>query len=277
MKWLREALDNLESDGKKMMKLLDRISSKETTVDGTSDALMELQYFVEDIDNANDLIKLRGLEILLEKLNDDVDDEIKTETLFVISAMAQNNPPVQEELFKVGGLEKTIKLLDMTKNELVAERAFGVISAILKNYLPGKKLFFHLENNKESKNYFQLLERLFNSGKHQVRGKTYHFLMNMLLEDNKELIFPIIVSSEENLNLLINTLLKELNPKNNNISPSADDSNQLLKNDSVEKALKLIAALKWNLSSSKITAPLLGDNLFKQVETWYPKLWKEMN
>ncbi len=50
--WLKEALNNLESDADRMKKLVELLSKEDSSLDDKANYLEELQYLVEDIDNA---------------------------------------------------------------------------------------------------------------------------------------------------------------------------------------------------------------------------------
>jgi len=68
--WLREALGNLESDYDKMKKIVSKLTElegkeDEASIGRTIVSLEELQYYIEDIDNANELHKMGGLALII--------------------------------------------------------------------------------------------------------------------------------------------------------------------------------------------------------------------
>ncbi len=63
--WLKEALNNLESDADRMKKLMELLTKEDSSLEDKANYLEELQYLVEDIDNAkgkNRLSMLINLE-----------------------------------------------------------------------------------------------------------------------------------------------------------------------------------------------------------------------
>jgi hypothetical protein len=51
--WLRAALNDLQTDVDRMKKLVEMLRSPESSITDKATALEELQYLIEDIDNAN--------------------------------------------------------------------------------------------------------------------------------------------------------------------------------------------------------------------------------
>jgi hypothetical protein len=52
-KWLRAALNDLQTDADRMKKLVEMLKSSESSETDKTTALEELQYLIEDLDNAN--------------------------------------------------------------------------------------------------------------------------------------------------------------------------------------------------------------------------------
>jgi len=76
-----------------------------------SDALAELEGFVEQIDNAGNLHKMGGLAPLVElalAVEDGArrSEEVRAQGLLVLGIAVQNNPSVQEDLFGLEGLQR---------------------------------------------------------------------------------------------------------------------------------------------------------------------------
>jgi len=99
-KWLMEALNKLESDSQKMKKLIDKLNDESTTNLEKKYALEGIQYFVEDLDLANDLIKVNGLPTIVKFISHE-DQEIRYWIAWIIASLTQNNTTTQLALVKL--------------------------------------------------------------------------------------------------------------------------------------------------------------------------------
>jgi len=95
-------------------------------------ALSELQFRCETIDNANDLPKIGGLELVMNCL-EDKSPAIKALAIWTLATCVQNNPKFQQILLENKGLEIMLNLL---RNDLDAEvraKALSCLSGTLKH------------------------------------------------------------------------------------------------------------------------------------------------
>ena len=136
-KWLKEALDNLQTDTQRMKKILETIKTDQLLGEtALSSALEELQYYVEDIDNGNDFWKIGGAEVML-KLLEKPGTQIKMWIMWIFATVVQNNPESQEKAIKAGILER---MMDVAKSSLytsevdtlVLSKSVSGISALVK-------------------------------------------------------------------------------------------------------------------------------------------------
>jgi len=128
----RRWLDSLmKSDTDKMKDELKILSNPSSTLSEREGALEELQYHTEIIDNANDLIGLGGIPILIGGLKDS-SPSIQIISAWVLGTCAQNNPQFQKEVLKFDPLPHLLPLLQSDNIE-VKGKAIFTLSGILRN------------------------------------------------------------------------------------------------------------------------------------------------
>jgi hypothetical protein len=153
--WLRGALSQMESDAKKMRKLLDTLENREI-LDDTQQwsrlrmALEELEYFVQDVDNAADLIVLGGVTPLLALLSH-ADAQVRFWTAFVIQTACQNNPKPTLTFVEKGALSTLMLALPKESDEMVASKFLACISGkIMENDMFFVSFFFTSSSSSSS-------------------------------------------------------------------------------------------------------------------------------
>jgi len=132
-KWLREALDNLETDAEKMKKLLKIITDPQSDRNKIIYSMEELQFYIEDLDNANDLDKIGGIVPIIAKL-DDSDSEIRYWAAYLLVTVVQNNPRGQTTVLERGALPKLVLLLESETNNEVLCKILSILSGLLRDH-----------------------------------------------------------------------------------------------------------------------------------------------
>jgi len=131
-KWLREALNNLETDADRMKKLVEMIKL-DNSVQAKVAALEELEYLVEDLDNANDLHKLNGYEAVLTLVNDQTSADLRYWSTWVVATVLQNNPWSQAKGLEKGTLNRLLLLLQDETEDRVLSKAVLALSALIRD------------------------------------------------------------------------------------------------------------------------------------------------
>jgi len=85
--WLKDALGNLENDSQRMKKLVTKLKECQNTTEIVY-ALEGIQYFVEDLDLANDLVKLDGLKLIVSFLTHENAD-VRRWSSWLIASLTQ--------------------------------------------------------------------------------------------------------------------------------------------------------------------------------------------
>jgi len=97
-------------------------------------ALEELEFHCEDLDNANDLVKISGLKLMLALCErDEVSAEVKEGACGVIAAGMQSNPPFQQAAVALGVPEALLRLLQPSAALCVRRKALYALSALLRS------------------------------------------------------------------------------------------------------------------------------------------------
>jgi CHASE3 domain sensor protein len=128
-KWLMEALNNLESDSQRMKKLVDSLNSN-ITVQEMKFALEGIQYFVEDLDLANDLIKVNGLSTIVRLiLHDDAD--IRYWIAWILASLTQNNQTTQLALVKLDVLNLLCSAIQKETHDQARDKQLYALSSLM--------------------------------------------------------------------------------------------------------------------------------------------------
>nr|AIL24129.1 heat shock protein 1 [Tamarix hispida] len=139
---LKELVEKLKtpSDAQLMQIAVGDLNNSSLSLDDHLSALEELLILVEPIDNANDLNKLGGLEVIVRQL-DSVHPEIRKLSAWVIGKASQNNPLVQKQVLEYGTLTK---LMSMVRSNIVEEaiKALYAVSALIRNNAEGQQIFY---------------------------------------------------------------------------------------------------------------------------------------
>ncbi|KAM9978470.1 hypothetical protein ACTFIY_012211 [Dictyostelium cf. discoideum] len=144
--WLRQAFDNLEDDAKKMKKLLEifdetKPENQSLSVEERENkyitSLETLQFYIEDIDNAGDFIKIGGIPVLIKLLtplsgsSSNSGDKVRADAATCLSTITQSEETIQAYLHSLGVLDLAVKQLQKEINPLVREKFLSLISSLL--------------------------------------------------------------------------------------------------------------------------------------------------
>ncbi|EAL65091.1 hypothetical protein DDB_G0284643 [Dictyostelium discoideum AX4] len=143
--WLRQAFDNLEDDAKKMKKLLEifdetKPENQSLSVEERENkyitSLETLQFYIEDIDNAGDFIKIGGIPVLIKLLtplsgSGSGGDKVRADAATCLSTITQSEETIQAYLHSLGVLDLAVKQLQKEINPLVREKFLSLISSLL--------------------------------------------------------------------------------------------------------------------------------------------------
>ncbi|KAH0506140.1 Nucleotide exchange factor SIL1, partial [Microtus ochrogaster] len=110
----------LESDMQIMVRLINKFNSSSSSLEEKVAALFDLEYYVHQMDNAQDLLSFGGLQVVINGLNS-TEPQVKEYAAFVLGAAFSSNPKVQVEAIEGGALQKLLVIL-ATEQPLTAKK-----------------------------------------------------------------------------------------------------------------------------------------------------------
>eukprot|EP01132_Coremiostelium_polycephalum_P007547 gene7547-9279_t len=128
--WLRQAFDNLEDDAKRMKKILELIEKPDVTTEQIITSLEKLVFFIEDLDNSGDFIKIGGLPVLV-KLIENKNQEIRSTATGALTILSQNDDNIQTYFKSIGILKLAIRQLNHETVPICREKYLTLISSFV--------------------------------------------------------------------------------------------------------------------------------------------------
>ncbi|XP_044507411.1 hsp70 nucleotide exchange factor FES1-like isoform X2 [Mangifera indica] len=139
---IKELMEKLKmpSDSQLMQIALGDLNNSSLSVEDHYRALQELLILAESIDNANDLSKLGGFDVLIREMNHPNTD-IRKISAWILGKASQNSPFIQKQVLRLGALSKLMK---MVKSSFIEEavKALYAVSALIRNNVAGQELFY---------------------------------------------------------------------------------------------------------------------------------------
>ncbi|XP_011410426.1 PREDICTED: nucleotide exchange factor SIL1-like [Amphimedon queenslandica] len=199
LEWLKEVLHSVSTKPsetdllKGALSILeihsDKPSFSQEELDALKQSFEDVEYFVEDLDHASDLIPLKGIATISKYLLRNESDLVGSACSIITNA-SQNHEPCQKE-FTQSSLNHLIQLLSGT-NEGLQRKAISAISSLVRGYSPARELF--LENDGPN----LLLSSLYGASD-RLSVKIFFFLQHLYIEPHS------------NLELLIDDLIDAIN------------------------------------------------------------------
>ncbi|MFT7810172.1 nucleotide exchange factor SIL1 [Arapaima gigas] len=169
----------LETDFQVMSRLVAQFNHSNATVDERVSALLDLEYLVHQVDNAQDLVNMGGMKLVIDALNS-TDVRLQESAAFVLGSALSSNPRVQVEAVEGGVLQKLITLLATDRPLSVKKKVLFAVSSLLRNFPFAQSRFLKLGG-------VQMLGDLFRSpAATSLRVRVITLLYDMLIE--KELV-----------------------------------------------------------------------------------------
>ncbi|KAG1930097.1 nucleotide exchange factor SIL1-like [Pimephales promelas] len=178
-----EALDMLvETDVQVMRKLLNQFNNTNSTTDEKLTALLDLEYLVHQVDNAQNLVSMGGMQLVINALNG-TDVRLQESAAFVLGSAVSSNPSVQVEAAEGGALQKLLTLLATQRPMAVKKKVLFAVASLLRHFPFAQSHFLKLGG-------VQMLSELFQTpGAETLRVRIITVLYDMIIE--KELISQV--------------------------------------------------------------------------------------
>ncbi|XP_029439563.1 nucleotide exchange factor SIL1 isoform X2 [Rhinatrema bivittatum] len=100
----------IETDFEIMTKLISKFNSSNSSLDEKAAALNDLEYYVHQVDNAQNMLCVGGLQLVINELNG-TEAVLKELSAFVLGSALSSNPKVQVEAIEGGALQKLLMIL----------------------------------------------------------------------------------------------------------------------------------------------------------------------
>ncbi|XP_062249399.1 nucleotide exchange factor SIL1 [Platichthys flesus] len=169
----------VETDGQILRRLLDQFNSSNSTTEQRLNILLELEYLVHQVDNAQTLCSMGGLQVILDGLNSS-DFRLQERSAFVLGSAMASNPVVQVKAVESGALQLLLTALATTQPLRVKKKVLFAVAALLRHFPYTQRTFL-------SHGGLQVLSELFRAdGGGVLRTRIATMLYDMISE--KELI-----------------------------------------------------------------------------------------
>ncbi|XP_069387190.1 nucleotide exchange factor SIL1 isoform X2 [Paralichthys olivaceus] len=169
----------VETDAQIMRRLLDQFNSSTSTTEQRLNILLELEYLVHQVDNAQTLCSMGGLQFILDGLNSS-DFRLQESSAFVLGSAMASNPVVQVKAVESGALQRLLTALATAQPIRVKKKVLFAVAALLRH-------FPYAQHNFLSHGGLQVLSELFRAdGGGVLRTRIATMLYDMISE--KELI-----------------------------------------------------------------------------------------
>ncbi|XP_030595684.1 nucleotide exchange factor SIL1 [Archocentrus centrarchus] len=123
----------METDVQIMRRLLDQFNSSNSTTEQRLSILMELEYLVHQVDNAQTLCSMGGLKFILEGLNSS-DFRLQEGSAFVLGSALASNPAVQVEAVENGALQTLLTTLATAQQLRVKKKVLFAVASLLRHF-----------------------------------------------------------------------------------------------------------------------------------------------
>ncbi|XP_018589357.2 nucleotide exchange factor SIL1 [Scleropages formosus] len=133
----------VETDFQVMSRLMAQLNRSSATVEEKVSALLDLEYLVHQVDNAQDLVSMGGMKLVMDALNS-TDVRLQESAAFVLGSALSGNPRVQVEAVEGGALQKLITLLATDRPLSVKKKVLFAVSSLLRNFPFAQSRFLKL-------------------------------------------------------------------------------------------------------------------------------------
>uniref|UniRef100_A0A8C7B4C8 Nucleotide exchange factor SIL1 n=1 Tax=Neovison vison TaxID=452646 RepID=A0A8C7B4C8_NEOVI len=132
----------IETDMQIMVRLINKFNSSSSSLEEKIAALFDLEYYVHQMDNAQDLLSFGGLQVVINGLNS-TEPLVKEYAAFVLGAAFSSNPKVQVEAIEGGALQKLLVIL-ATEQPLPAKKKVLFACSLLRHFPYAQQQFLKL-------------------------------------------------------------------------------------------------------------------------------------
>ncbi|XP_055980451.1 nucleotide exchange factor SIL1 isoform X2 [Sorex fumeus] len=133
----------IETDMQIMVRLINKFNSSSSTLEEKVAALFDLEYYVHQMDNAQDLLSFGGLQVVINGLNS-TEPLVKEYAAFVLGAAFSSNPKVQVEAIEGGTLQKLLVILATEQPLTTKKKVLFALCSLLRHFPYAQQQFLKL-------------------------------------------------------------------------------------------------------------------------------------
>ncbi|XP_051058232.1 nucleotide exchange factor SIL1 isoform X2 [Phodopus roborovskii] len=133
----------LETDMQIMVRLINKFNSSSSSLEEKVAALFDLEYYVHQMDNAQDLLSFGGLQVVINGLNS-TEPLVKEYAAFVLGAAFSSNPKVQVEAMEGGALQKLLVILATEQPLSAKKKVLFALCSLLRHFPYAQQQFLKL-------------------------------------------------------------------------------------------------------------------------------------
>ncbi|XP_037657425.1 nucleotide exchange factor SIL1 isoform X1 [Choloepus didactylus] len=133
----------IETDMQIMVRLINKFNSSTSSLEEKIAALFDLEYYVHQMDNAQDLLSFGGLQVVINGLNG-TEPLVKEYAAFVLGAAFSSNPKVQVEAIEGGALQKLLVILATEQPLTVKKKVLFALCSLLRHFPYAQQQFLKL-------------------------------------------------------------------------------------------------------------------------------------
>ncbi|KAM7142597.1 nucleotide exchange factor SIL1 isoform 2-T3 [Molossus nigricans] len=133
----------IETDMQIMVRLINKFNSSNSSLEEKIAALFDLEYYVHQMDNAQDLLSFGGLQVVINGLNS-TEPLVKEYAAFVLGAAFSSNPKVQVEAIEGGALQKLLVILATEQPLAAKKKVLFALCSLLRHFPYAQQQFLKL-------------------------------------------------------------------------------------------------------------------------------------
>lgn len=133
----------IETDMQIMVRLINKFNSSSSSLEEKIAALFDLEYYVHQMDNAQDLLSFGGLQVVINGLNS-TEPLVKEYAAFVLGAAFSSNPKVQVEAIEGGALQKLLVILATEQPPTAKKKVLFALCSLLRHFPYAQQQFLKL-------------------------------------------------------------------------------------------------------------------------------------
>nr|XP_023408366.1 nucleotide exchange factor SIL1 [Loxodonta africana] len=133
----------IETDMQIMVRLINKFNSSSSSLEEKIAALFDLEYYVHQMDNAQDLFSFGGLQVVINGLNS-TEPLVKEYAAFVLGAAFSSNPRVQVEAIEGGALQKLLVILATEQPLATKKKVLFALCSLLRHFPYAQQQFLKL-------------------------------------------------------------------------------------------------------------------------------------